>query len=142
MSASVDRRRGFVDATRTAEIPDAADRIACGAFTEAGGHRAMKLLLERTPEIDGVFVACDLMCLGALQALRDLGRRVPDDVAVVGFDDVPLVSCADPPLTTVRQPIRLLGEAMVRSLLHRMSEPGGEPTPIILPTELVVRSSA
>jgi DNA-binding LacI/PurR family transcriptional regulator len=102
----------------------------------------MKLLLERTPEIDGVFVASDLMCLGALLALRELGRRIPDDVAVVGFDDVPLASCANPPLTTVRQPIRRLGREMVRSLLHRLSEPRGDPRPIILPTELVVRSSA
>jgi DNA-binding LacI/PurR family transcriptional regulator len=61
---------------------------------------------------------------------------------VVGFDDVPLASYANPPLTTVRQPIRLLGQEMVRLLLHRLSEPRGEPTPIILPTEIVVRSSA
>jgi RNA polymerase sigma factor (sigma-70 family) len=142
MSAGVDRLRGFVDAARAAEMPAAADRVAYGDFTEAGGHRAMKLLLKRTPEIDGVFVASDLMCLGALQALRELGRRVPDDIAVVGFDDVPLASYANPPLTTVRQPIRMLGQEMVRAMLHRLSEPRGEHTPIILPTELVVRSSA
>jgi RNA polymerase sigma factor (sigma-70 family) len=142
VSAGIDRLRGFVDATRAAEMPAAADRVAYGDFTEAGGYRAMKLLLERTPEIDGVFVASDLMCLGALQALREVGRKVPDDVAAVGFDDLPLASSANPPLTTVRQPIRMLGQAMVRSLLHRMSDPRGEPTPIILPTELVVRSSA
>jgi DNA-binding LacI/PurR family transcriptional regulator len=141
-SAGIDRLRGFVDATRAAEMPAAADRVAYGNFTEAGGHRAMKLLLERTPEIDGVFVASDLMCRGALHALRELGRRIPEDVAVVGFDDVPFASYANPPLTTIRQPIRLLGQEMVRSLLHRLSEPLGEPTPIILPTELVVRSSA
>lgn len=142
ISAGIDRLRGFVDATRAAEMPAAADRVAYGDFTRAGGHRAMKLLLERTPEIDGVFVASDLMCLGALHALRELGRRVPEDVAVVGFDDVPLASCSKPPLTTIRQPIRMLGQEMVRSLLHRLSEPLGKPTPIILPTELVVRSSA
>jgi RNA polymerase sigma factor (sigma-70 family) len=141
-SAGIDRLRGFVAATRAAEMPAAADRVAYGDFSEAGGHRAMKLLLERTPEIDGVFVASDLMCLGALQALRELGRKVPDDVAVVGFDDLPVASSADPPLTTVRQPIRRLGQEMVRSMLHRLSDPRGEPTPIILPTELVVRSSA
>jgi RNA polymerase sigma factor (sigma-70 family) len=142
MSAGIDRLRGFVNATRAAGMPAAADRVAYGDFTEAGGHRAMKLLLERTPEIDGVFVASDLMCLGALQALRELGRKVPDDVAVVGFDDVPLASYANPPLTTVRQQIGMLGQEMMRSLLHRLSDPRGEPTPIILPTELVVRSSA
>ena len=142
MSAGVDRLRGFVDATRAAEMPAAADRVAYGDFTEASGHRAMKLLLERTPEIDGVFVASDLMCRGALHALREFGRRTPDDVAVVGFDDVPLASHTDPPLTTVRQQIRRVGHEMVRSLQHRLSDPRSEPTPIILPTELVVRSSA
>ena len=142
MTSSIDRLRGFVAATRAADMPAVADRVAYGDFSRAGGHRAMKLLLERTPEIDGVVVASDRMCLGVLHALRELGRRVPDDVAVVGFDDLPLASHANPPLTTVRQPIRMLGQEMVRSLLHRLSDPRREPTPIVLPTKLVVRSSA
>lgn len=142
MTWGIDRVRGFVAATRAAGMPAAADRIAYCGFTEAGGYRAMKQLLERTPEIDGVFVASDRMCLGALRALRDFGRRIPDDVAVVGFDDLPHASHTDPPLTTVRQSIRLAGQELVRSLQHRLSDPRGAPTPIILPTELVVRSSA
>ena len=141
-SAGIDRLRGFVAATRAADMPAAADRVAYGDFSEAGGHHAMKLLLERTPEIDGVFVACDRMCLGALHALREFGRRVPDDVAIVGFDDLSLASYTNPPLTTVRQPIRRFGQELVRSLQHRVSDPRGEPTPVILPTALVVRSSA
>jgi DNA-binding LacI/PurR family transcriptional regulator len=111
-------------------------------FTEAGGYRAMKQLLERTPEIDGVFVASDLMAIGALRALRESGRQVPEDVAVVGFDDAPLASYSDPPLTTVRQPVGSLGQEMVRLLLYRLSDPRGEPKAVILPTELVLRSSA
>jgi DNA-binding LacI/PurR family transcriptional regulator len=142
MSAGVDRLRGYVDATRAGEIQDAATRVAYGDFTEAAGYREMKLLLEQTPQIDGVFVASDLMGIGALRALHDLGRRVPDDVAVVGFDDAPLASYADPPLTTIRQPVELLGQEMVRLLLHRLSDPDGDPESIILPTELVVRLSA
>jgi DNA-binding LacI/PurR family transcriptional regulator len=67
---------------------------------------------------------------------------VPDDVAVVGFDDAPLALYADPPMTTVRQPVGLLGQEMVQLLLYRLSEPRGDPKAIILPTELVVRSSA
>ena len=142
MSAGIDRLRGYVEATIAAGTPAAADRVAYGDFTEAGGHRAMKLLLDLTPEIDGVFIASDLMGIGALRALREAGRRVPDDVAVVGFDDAPLAAYADPPLTTVRQPVALLGEEMVRLLLRRLSEPHGEPKAIVLPTELVIRSSA
>jgi len=142
MAAGLDRLRGYVEATRAAGMRAAAGRVAYADFTEAAGHRAMKLLLERTPKIDGVFIASDLMCLGALRALRELGRRVPDDVAVVGFDDAQLASYADPPLTTVRQPVELLGQEMVRLLLYRLSKPQGKPKAIILPTELVVRSSA
>jgi DNA-binding LacI/PurR family transcriptional regulator len=142
MSAGVDRLRGYVDAVRAAGMTAAAERIAYGDFTEAAGYRGMKLLIEQTPTIDGVFVASDLMCMGALRALRELGRRVPNDVAVVGFDDAPLALYADPALTTIRQPVELLGQEMVRLLLHRLSEPHGEPKTIILPTQLVIRSSA
>jgi DNA-binding LacI/PurR family transcriptional regulator len=141
MSAGIDRLRGYVDATRAAGMLAASDRVMQGDFTEAAGYRAMKLLLDETPEIDGVFIASDLMGVGALRALRELGRRVPDDVAVVGFDDAPLAPYTDPPLTTVRQPVVLLGQEMVRLLLCRLSEPPGDPKAIILPTELVVRAS-
>lgn len=142
MSAGVDRLHGYVDAVRASGMPAAADRIAYGDFTEAAGYRGMKLLLDQTPEIDGVFVASDLMGMGALRALREIGRRVPGDVAVVGFDDAPLAQYADPALTTVRQPVELLGQEMVRLLLYRLADPHGEPKTVILPTELVVRASA
>lgn len=142
MSAGVDRLRGYIDATRAAGMRPAASRVAYGDFTEAAGYRGMKQLLDLTPKIDGVFVASDLMGIGALRALREVGRRVPDDVAVVGFDDAPLAGYSDPPLTTIRQPVELLGQEMVRLLLHRLAEPHGEPNTVILPTELVVRSSA
>jgi DNA-binding LacI/PurR family transcriptional regulator len=142
MSAGVDRLRGYIEATRAGGIRAAASRVAYGDFTEAAGYRGVKHLLGQTPTIDGVFAASDLMAMGALRALRELGRRVPDDVAVVGFDDAPLAKFADPPLTTVRQPVELLGKEMVRLLLQRLSDRHGEPQTVILPTELVVRSSA
>jgi len=142
MSAGVDRLRGYVRATRAASMRAAADRVAYGDFTEAAGYRGIKQLLQDTPKIDGVFVASDLMGVGALRGLREVGRRVPDDVAVIGFDDAPLAPYADPPLTTIRQPVERLGQEMVRLLLHRQSDPTGEPQTVILPTELVVRSSA
>jgi DNA-binding LacI/PurR family transcriptional regulator len=142
MSAGIDRLRGYVDATRAAEMSAASERVACSDFTEGGGYSAMRELIAATPEIDGVFVASDLMAIGAMRALRALGRRVPDDVAVVGFDDLPPAAYAVPPLTTVRQPVGQLGQEMVELLLHRLSEPRGDPKAIILPVELVVRSSA
>jgi DNA-binding LacI/PurR family transcriptional regulator len=142
MSAGVDRLRGYVAATRSAGLAAAGERVAYGDFSEATGYRGMKQLIERTPEIDGVFIASDLMGVGALRALRELDRKVPDDVAVVGFDDAPLAKYTDPPLTTIRQPVELLGQEMTRLLLYRLSDPHGDPRTIILPTELVVRASA
>jgi DNA-binding LacI/PurR family transcriptional regulator len=142
MSVGLDRLKGFADAVRSSGMAEAADRVAHGDFTEASGQRAMKVLLETTPEIDGVFIASDLMAMGALRALRESGRRIPDDVAVIGFDDAPQASYADPPLTTIRQPVELLGQEMVQLLLHRLGDPRGDPKAIILPTELVVRASS
>ncbi|MCC3763154.1 LacI family transcriptional regulator [Glycomyces sp. TRM65418] len=115
--------------------------IAVGDFTAESGHAGMRQLLADEPEIDAVFVASDLMAHGALQALREAGRRVPEDVAVVGFDDIALASYCDPPLTTVRQPIAEIGRSMARTMLRLLD--GLEVEPLtILPTELVVRESA
>jgi len=143
-TASVDRRDGFVDA-----LPDAdPTMIAEGDFTPEGGARAMTELLERCPDLDGVFAASDVMASGALRVLRTHGRRVPEDVAVVGFDDIVSVAeWTDPPLTTIRQDIEEMGRMMARLLLSRVA-PGAEPqdgaplSSIITPTRLVVRASA
>ncbi|WP_432827936.1 LacI family DNA-binding transcriptional regulator [Dactylosporangium sp. CA-092794] len=109
--------------------------IAYGDFTTNSGLHAAAWLLDRTPRLDGLFVANDAMAAGALQALRKAGRRVPEDVAVVGFDDAPLAAFTSPALTTVRQPVEELGAVTAALLLEpRADNP-------ILPTELVVRAS-
>jgi DNA-binding LacI/PurR family transcriptional regulator len=101
----------------------------------------MKQLLQDDPQLDAVFAASDLMANGAIRVLREHGRRVPDDVAVVGFDDIELARYTEPALTTIRQPIDGLGRQMARQLLRLA---GGEniPDQVVLPTELVVRASA
>ncbi len=116
------------------------DRVEYGDFSAASGERAMRDLLTRCPELDAVFAANDLMASGALQVLRSAGRRVPDDVAVVGFDDLRAAEC-DPPLTSVRQPIAELGHELGATLLAQLrgARPGAG---VVLPTELVVRRSA
>jgi DNA-binding LacI/PurR family transcriptional regulator len=81
------------------------------------------------------------MALAALRVLRENGLRVPEDVALAGFDDIPAAAAADPPLTTVRQPIRRLGEVATQTLLEMIDDPDGPPRRVILPTELVVRAS-
>ncbi|CAM5296009.1 LacI family transcriptional regulator OS=Streptomyces alboniger OX=132473 GN=CP975_30965 PE=4 SV=1 [Streptomyces alboniger] len=140
-TSAVDRLDGFRDV-----LPDADPRlIAEGDFTFAGGERAMRQLLDAEPELDAVFAANDLSASGALRVLRERGRSVPEDVAVVGFDDMLLVAeQAEPPLTTVRQDIEEMGRLMARMLLRGRDgeEPGAGPSRVVLPTALVRRASA
>jgi DNA-binding LacI/PurR family transcriptional regulator len=98
-------------------------------------------LLDHRPNIDAVFAASDLMAVGALHAIRQSGRKVPDDVAVIGFDDLPLATYTQPMLTTVHQPVEEIGAVAARRLLALMDglDPGPNP---VLPTSLVVRQSA
>lgn len=110
-------------------------------FTHEAGTMAMRALLERRPDIDAVFAASELLALGAMRALRDAGRRVPEDVAVAGFDDSAIASTADPPLTTVLQPIEEMGRVMARMLLTAIESGDCTPRNKVLGTELIVRAS-
>jgi len=113
--------------------------VSHGDYTRAGGAAAMRELLQRRPDLDAVFVASDLMAAGAMQVLRESGRRVPDDVAIGGFDDSGLAATLDPALTTMHQPLERIAGEMVRLLLEVVE--GGDPAAITLPTPLVVRAS-
>jgi DNA-binding LacI/PurR family transcriptional regulator len=135
-----DRLTGWRKALHDAGRRPARTLAVAGGFTRAGGTRAATALLAKHPEVDGIFAASDLMAIGVLDALRQAGRRVPDDVAVVGFDDSGLAESADPPLTTVRQPIDEIGWHMADLLLAQL-DGDAEPGHLVLPTELVVRSS-
>ena len=100
----------------------------------------MRKLLSSRPDLDAVFAASDLMAYGAIRCLRSVGRRVPDDVAVVGFEDSPVARQTEPPLTTVHQSVEEMGRAMARLLLACIA---GEPRRLVLlDTHLVVRASA
>ncbi|MGQ4388630.1 LacI family DNA-binding transcriptional regulator [Streptomyces sp. SAS_270] len=136
------RLRGYHEALAMAGLEGERSWVAESDFTEESGRRAMAELLERHPEIDGVVAASDTTAAGALQALRAAGRRVPEDVAVIGFDDFPLAEQTKPRLTTVRQPLEEIGRAMVRLLLEEMDEPAVAWRHVILRTELVVRESS
>jgi DNA-binding LacI/PurR family transcriptional regulator len=142
MAVGLDRLDGWRDGLAAAGLDGAGDLVEAGDFTEEGGAAAMGRLLARPGRpVDAVFAASDLMAAGALRALRAAGRRVPDDVAVVGFEDSVVARYAQPPLTTVRQPIEEMGRQATRLLLARAA---GEPTGmhLILDVELVVRASA
>ncbi|MER5275106.1 LacI family DNA-binding transcriptional regulator [Streptomyces sp. NPDC002809] len=116
--------------------------IAPADFSEEGGVRAMRELLARRPDVDAVFAASDLMAAGARQVLREAGRRIPEDVALVGFDDSSVARHMDPALTSVRQPIEEMGREMTRVLLAEIAGENTERPQIVLPTELVVRDSS
>ncbi|MEU6342243.1 LacI family DNA-binding transcriptional regulator [Streptomyces sp. NPDC046977] len=122
-------------------VPDDA-LVARGDFTEEGGRAAMRALLERRPDVDAVFAASDVMASGALQVLRESGRRVPDDVALIGFDDSAVARHTDPPLTSVRQPIEEMGRTMARVLLEEIGADTPTRRHVVLATELVRRESA
>lgn len=136
--AAVARLDGVADALAAADLEPAL--VEHADFTRDGGARAMERLLRRDPGIDAVAAASDNMAAGALQVLQQHGRRVPQDVAVVGFDDLPIAQMTHPALTTVQQPIRSLGHEMARLLLAVVD--GEAPSSLLLPTRLVVRDSA
>jgi DNA-binding LacI/PurR family transcriptional regulator len=142
MRPSVDRFEGYQDAMRDAGVRTRKSLVAHGRFTEESGMRAMRALLRAQPDLDAVFVASDLMAFGALRALAAAGRKVPDDVGVVGFDDVPFAEHTAPPLTTVRQPLAEMTKAMCDLLRKRIDGEGSDDDHVIAPTTLVERSSA
>jgi len=142
MCAGLDRLAGYRAALeRTGHAYDES-LVSVGDFTAAGGHAATLDLLSRRPDVDAIFAASDLAAFGALRAVRESGRRVGNDVAVIGFDDIPASAEQDPPLSTVRQPIPALGTTMTRLLLDRIEGREGLPRRTVLPVELVLRESA
>lgn len=144
MAVGHDRLAGYRAALTTHGIDSDPYLIVTGDFSVEGGARAMSRLLEQNTGADGVdavFCASDLTALGALQVLTDAGRRVPEDVALIGFDDVRDAQFSSPPLTTVRQPIRDLGRTMAQVLLDRLAG-GSPPQATVLPVQLVRRASA
>jgi DNA-binding LacI/PurR family transcriptional regulator len=142
MSAGVDRLAGYQSALAAAGHHPDPGLEAIADFTQQGGAEAMRRILDQRPDVDAVFAASDLMAAGAIGVLRAAGRRIPEDVAVVGFDDSSIAETSDPALTSVRQPIEEMGREMVRLLLEQASRPGSVPRKVILATRLVRRRSS
>ncbi|MDM4763873.1 LacI family DNA-binding transcriptional regulator [Galbitalea sp. SE-J8] len=139
MPAGVDRLEGWRLALDGAGLD--ATRVVHGDFSRSGGSAAMRLLLERFPDLDAVFAASDLTAFGAMSVLAGSGIRVPRDVAVLGFDDSPAAAEHDVPLTTVRQPAVDMGRRMATMAIDLLA--GREvPHRAIMDTEVVVRASA
>jgi DNA-binding LacI/PurR family transcriptional regulator len=141
MAPGVDRLLGYRKAMASAGLDDRG-LVVYGDFSPASGEHAVRRLLDRRPNIEAVFAASDLMAAGVIRALHGAGRRVPADVAVVGFGDEILAQHTDPPLTTVRQPIDAMGAQAAREVLARIGKPTRDPCHVVLDTELVSRDSA
>lgn len=142
MAAGLDRRTGYRLAMEAAGHSLDPGMEAAGDFSTGSGERATSALLDHEPRLDAIFAASDLMAVGAVRALRRAGRRVPDDVAVVGFDDSVVAESATPPLTSVHQPVVEIGRRLVRVLLAAIAEQRSLPPATVLPTRLVVRDSS
>lgn len=140
MRAAYDRLEGWRDRLSAAGMDT--DRIAYGDFTEDGGARACTTLLDADPEIDAIFAASDLMALGAMRTLAARGRRVPEDVAVIGYDDLGAAERTVPPLTTMHSPVDQMAAEACRLLTEVIDEGGkGAPRRVIFVPELVRRDS-
>jgi DNA-binding LacI/PurR family transcriptional regulator len=114
--------------------------VAYGDFSNTSGEEAMKKLLEQAPNLDAVFVNGDLMAIAAIDVIREKGRHVPDDIAVVGYDDLSIAEHSNPPLTTIRQNIPMAGKLLAQNLIEYLKT--GIVTNVSIPVELIVRKSA
>jgi DNA-binding LacI/PurR family transcriptional regulator len=134
------RHAGYAAALKEAGL--AADPVleVHGDYSDASGAEAMRTLLDRAPDLDSVFVNSDLMAISAMQTLREAGQRIPEDVAVVGYDNLSIADKATPPLTTVSQNIPLAGKLLAQNLLQYIRT--RVVTHVTVPVELIVRQSA
>jgi DNA-binding LacI/PurR family transcriptional regulator len=136
------RQQGYLDALRDAGVtPDERWRLNMNSLDYEAGASAAALLMTWSDAPTAIFAVSDTLAIGVIKGLRSVGKRVPDDVAVVGFDDISLAAQIDPPLTTIAQPMRELGETAARLLLQRLANRAANVPGVLLPHRLVVRGS-
>jgi LacI family transcriptional regulator len=141
VTPSADRVTGYRRALEEASLPFDEEIVLKGDFQYEGGYKAAGRLLTMDDPPTAIFACNDLMAVGVIRAAREMGRRVPADLSVAGFDDVRLASFTSPPLTTVAQPKYEMGGVAVKLLLERMEDRGQPPRHRLLETRLVVRRS-
>ncbi len=140
-STANERQAGYDEALASVGLPRAPGLVRHGDFRETGGYEGMISLLDAAEPPTAVLVANNLMVLGAIRAIHERGLRIPTDIAVIGFDEMPWAMSLQPPLTTVAQPTYELGATAARMLLARLREPNRPTRHIMLETRLVVRAS-
>ena len=141
MPSSRDKLDGYRDALIAAGLALDSTMETAGNYDPSLAGEAMRALLERHPDLDGVFVASDTMAAEAVRVINDAGRRIPGDIAIVGYDGTSVAMATHPQLTTVRQPAEAMGRAMANLLVRRIERPEEPTSHIIFTTELIVRES-
>ncbi|MER5427712.1 LacI family DNA-binding transcriptional regulator [Streptomyces sp. NPDC002588] len=141
LSTAQERRTGHQDAMRAHGVPYEKELDVPGPYTRTSGYLRTRNALRAGVEFTAVFAGTDMVALGALAALREFGLGVPDDVSVIGYDDVPFAADLTPALTTVRVPYEDLGRTAVRLALEREERVSGDDH-VVLSTQLVIRQSA
>jgi LacI family transcriptional regulator len=141
MGCARDRLAGFKAALADHQLPLDPQLVQEGDFLQPKGYTCAMALLSLPQPPTAIFASNDVSAFGVMEAVRDTGRRIPDDISIVGFDDIPQAAQVNPPLTTIRQPLELMGHTAARMLLENMEKPERPAERVELPTQLVVRSS-
>jgi LacI family transcriptional regulator len=141
LGCAVDRLAGYRSALRTYHLPEAPELIYEGTFFQPDGYAGASALLDLPVPPTAIFASNDVMAMGCMDAVRNRGLRVPDDVSIVGFDDIPQASLVRPALTTINQPLEKMGRVATQILLDLLKHPEKEAERIELPTELIIRDS-
>lgn len=140
-SSAQQRRNGYLNALKKAGLAVDQNLIKEGDFTPASGFNAMKELLQLSPIPTSVFVASDVVAVGAIQAIKQSGLNIPGDIEIIGFDDIPMAEYFDPPLSTIHLPAFELGKVAGEQLIKMISNDRSEPSRVLLETELILRES-
>lgn len=136
------RRDGYLQALKKSKLSINKTFIKEGRYTPASGYEAMQALLRLTPRLTAVFVASDVVAMGVMLAIKEAGLSIPRDIAVVGFDDIPLAEYYDPPLTTIRLPAFGLGWAGGERLIRLIQGEKLDREDVFLQSELITRKSS
>jgi LacI family transcriptional regulator len=141
LGASVDRLEGYKASLRTNHIPFNACLVYEGNYDQTDGYTGALHLLELPDPPTAIFASNDAMAMGVMDAVRSKSLRIPEDISIIGFDDIPQAALVRPALTTVRQPLEQMGRVAAQYLLDTLKDPGKKSNRIELPTELIVRNS-
>jgi DNA-binding LacI/PurR family transcriptional regulator len=138
---AVDRLSGYREALTLAGLESVPGLVAAGDWSATSGYQAARRLLATEWPFSAIFAQNDRMAVGALRALREVGLSVPDDVSMIGFDDIPLASYFDPPLTTLRQPMEESGQRAAQLLIETINNPNRAPEGVLIHARLIERVS-